>query len=288
MSKHLRFAMAIRAIGAAGAVIVVCSLWGSASGSGENLSPRQLVEEVMQNELRADSDDHSHWIYRDHKKTGGEDKVTMVIETAAGDVRETVEINGQPLTAQQRSQDEAKMESFVRDSAAQQKQRQNSERDDQQARALMKMLPDAFIWTEAGESDGSMTLDFKPNPEFKPPTRAARVFAAMAGKIVVDEKEKRLKRLSGVIIAPVEFGWGLLGKLEKGGTFHIERTEIAPNEWQTTQTHVHIHGRALLFKSINQEEDEETSDYKPAPQSLSLAQATAMLISGKADPASSF
>lgn len=273
MIKHLRLGIAL------GVALTACTLCGLT----QNLPPRQLVQEVMQNELRADSDDHSHWIYRDQKKTGGEQKVTVVIETTAGSVHRTIEINGQPLTPQQRSQDEAEMQRLVHDSEAQQRQRQNSKHDDEQARDLMRMLPDAFIWTEAGEKNGEVTLDFKPDPSFKSPTRAARVFAAMAGKMVVDEKQKRLKSLSGVIIAPVEFGWGLLGKLEKGGTFQVERREIAPDEWQPIQTHIHIHGKALLFKSINQQEDEEISDYKPAPSSLNLAQAAELLNSGKFD-----
>jgi hypothetical protein len=145
----------------------------------------------------------------------------------------------------------------------------------------MKMLPDAFIWTEAGQSDDSVTLDFKPNPDFKPPTRQARVFAAMAGKMVVNEKQKRLESLSGELTQPVDFGWGLLGRLQKGGTFLIERKEVAPGEWKTTGTHIHIHGRALLFKNINEQEDEETSGYKPAP-SLSLEEAANMLNKGVA------
>ena len=272
MSASLRFAMVIGGLLALGAI----------SGPAQTSSPKHLVQEVMQNELRADSNDHSHWIYRDQKKTPGKSTVKIVVETEKGDVEKTVDMNGQPLTAQQRKQDEAKMESMVHDPQAQKKQRQNREHDDQQARALMKMLPDGFIWTEAGRSNGAVTLDFKPNPEFKPPTRAARVFAAMAGKMVVDEKQKRLKSLSGALIAPVDFGWGLLGKLQKGGTFHIERKEVARGEWQTTATHIHIHGRMLLFKSINEQEDEETSDYKPAPASISLEQAANMLNSAQA------
>ncbi len=244
-------------------------------------SAKQLVQEVMQNELRADSSDHSHWTYRDQKKTPGKSTVKIVIETPQGNVEKTVEIDGRPLTAEQRRQDNEKIQKLVHDPAVQQKNRENSEHDDQQARNLMQMLPDGFIWTESGESNGVVTLDFKPNPEFKPPTRAARVFAAMAGKMVVDQRQKRLKSLSGVLIAPVEFGWGLLGKLQKGGAFHIERQEIAPGEWQTTATHVHIHGRMLLFKSIDEQEDEETSDYRPAPKSLSLEEAANMLNSAK-------
>jgi hypothetical protein len=69
----------------------------------------------------------------------------------------------------------------------------------------------------------------------------------MKGEMVVDAAQKRLKMLSGTLTQPVEFGWGLLGKLQAGGTFQIVRSQVAPGEWQITQTHVHIVGHALFF-----------------------------------------
>lgn len=273
MRKRLSFGLAI------GLALCVFDAAGQ-DAQTQNAQTRKLVQTVMSNELSADSSDHSHWIYRDDKKTPKGDIVTIVVETAAGSVKKTIAINGQPLTSAQQAQDQARIDNFVRDSSAQQKQRQKDAHDDQQARAFMKILPDAFLWTQAEQSDDTVTLNFKPNPEFKPPSREARVFAAMAGKMVVDRKQQRLRSLSGTLIAPVDFGWGLLGKLQKGGTFRMERQEVAPNEWQTIALHVHIRGKALLFKSIDEQQDEETSNYKAAPDSLSLAQAAAMLKSG--------
>ena len=44
-----------------------------------------------------------------------------------------------------------------------------------------------------------------------------------------------------------------------------------------TATHVHIHGHALIFKSIGEEQDEETSDYTSTPPSMTLEEAEKML-----------
>jgi hypothetical protein len=174
------------------------------------------------------------------------------------------------------------MDAFVQDANLRQKQKQNHDQDAAKANSLTKMLPDAFLWTYAGENGGETTLRFKPDPQFKPPTREARVFAAMEGTMVVNTEQKRIKELKGTLTREVNFGYGLLGKLEKGGTFQIERQQIAPRIWAITATHVHIRGHALIFKSIGEEQDEVSSHYHPTPPSLTLDAAAKMLKDGTA------
>jgi hypothetical protein len=243
-------------------------------------SAQKIVQQVVNNELAASRNDHTKWMYRDADKTPEKDTVKLVVETADGTVSRTILLNGRPLTAAEQTQDREKMEKVVNDPSVRAKQRKNNAHDDQQAASLLKMLPDAFIWTKTGESNGEISFSFKPNPAFQPPTYASRVFAAMAGKMVADASQMRLKTLSGTLIQPVEFGWGILGKLQKGGTFNIVRSEVAPHEWEITQTHVHINGHALFFKSISEQEDETTSDYKHTPTGLTLEQASNMLTDG--------
>lgn len=246
----------------------------------QNISAQQLVQQVINNELEANRTVHTKWMYRDSDKTPAKNTVKLVVETDQASVSKIIELNGQPLTTQQEAQDRAKMRGVVNDPSIRAKQKKSSAHDDKQAVSMMQMLPNAFLWSYAGESNGEITLNFKPNPGFQPPTYASRVFAAMAGKMVVDAKQKRLKDLSGTLIQPVEFGWGLLGKLEQGGTFRVVRSEVAPGDWEITQTHVHIQGHALLFKSISEQEDEVTSDYKLTPPTLTLSQAVQMLNDG--------
>lgn len=252
----------------------------SLAGNAQEISAHQLVKDVIYNELAANRTDHVHWIYRDADKTPQKDTVKLVVDATGGTVSKTIELNGRPLTPQERAQDQAKMERVVNDPAERARQRKNSEHDDKQAVSLMKMLPDAFIWTEVGQSNGEVTFHFKPNPAFHPPTYASRVFAAMAGEMVVDSAQKRLKVLSGTLIQPVEFGWGIFGKLQQGGTFRVIHTEVAPGLWEITQTHVHINGHILFFKSISEQEDEITSDYRKSPAGLTLEQAVHMLADG--------
>jgi hypothetical protein len=174
------------------------------------------------------------------------------------------------------------MDAFVQDANLRQKQKQDHAQDAERASSLTKMLPEAFLWTIAEQNDAETTVSFEPDPHFDPPTRESRVFAAMAGTMVVDTKQKRIKQLRGTLTRNVDFGYGLLGRLEKGGTFEIERQQIAPGVWEITSTHIHIRGHALIFKSISEEQDEVTSQYHPTPPSLTLAAAAKMLKDGSA------
>ncbi len=241
---------------------------------------RTLVQTIVNNELKADANDHSHWMFHDANKVRGKSTVKLVVQTSEGDVSKTLEMNGHSLNAQQQKADEQKMHQFVTDPAVRQKQKQSHQHDDKQAAALTKMLPDAFLWTKTGENNDETTLSFKPDPKFNPPTREARVFAAMQGTMVVNTKEERIKSLKGTLIHNVDFGFGLLGKLQKGGTFNVERQNVGPHVWEITATHIHIHGHALIFKSIDEQQDEITSDYKPSPQGITLEEAEKMLNDG--------
>lgn len=264
-------------------VLLSCFLSAAFCGpaSAQQLSPQELVKQVVHNELEANQNDHTHWMYRDSDTLPAKRTVKLVVETPHGTVSKLIRLNDHPLTPQQQAEDQVRMERVLTDPSMIARQRKNSAHDDQQSVSLMKMLPNAFLWTYTGESNGEINLDFKPNPAFQPPTYASRVFAAMAGHAVVDAKQKRVKVLSGKLVQPVEFAWGLFGKMDQGGTFRIVRSQVAPGIWEITETHVHIQGHMLIFKSINEQEDEISSNYKRAPASMTLREAIDQLKSGE-------
>jgi hypothetical protein len=241
---------------------------------------RSFVRDIVAHELKADANDHSRWMFEDQNRTAAGSTVKLVVQTPEGDLSKTIAMNGHPLTPQQRSADEQKMHQFVTDAALRQKKKRDAQQDEQRAAAMTKMLPDAFVWTKTAENGRETTLSFKPDRNFDPPSHEARVFAAMAGTMVVNTEQKRIKSLKGTLTQDVTFGYGLFGRLKRGGTFHIERQEIGPKVWEITSTQVNIQGHALIFKSISEQQDEQTSHYKPAPASITLPAAEKMLKDG--------
>lgn len=262
-------------------LLLIAALAGMAPRRAIAQSPDEIVSKVVQRELYADDHDHSRWMYRDAYKSPDKNIVKLVIQTAGGSLSEIIENNGHPPSAQEHQADLNHMQQMVTDASLRQRQRRNDQHDDQQARDLMNMLPKAFIWEIAGRDHGDITLSYKPNPSFSPPSMSSKVLAAMSGTMVVDEGQMRLKALNGRLMQPVEFGWGLLGHLNAGGTFQIIRMELAPGIWDITQTHVHISGHALFFKTIGDQEDEVSSDYRRVPPGVDLAKAAQMLRDGQ-------
>jgi hypothetical protein len=276
--KHAR----LLTVGAGVFFVFVAAASPLAPPAGQPKDARAFVRDVVANELAADANDHSRWMYRADNKVPGMHTVKLVIETSQGDLSRTIERDGRPLTPQEQKDDVAKIDDFVHDADLRQKQKRRHEQDAEKANALTKLLPDAFLWAFAKQAGDETTLRFEPDPHFHPPTREARVFGAMAGVMVVNTRQKRIQELKGMLTRDVNFGYGLLGKLQKGGTFEIERQQIAPGIWNITETHIHIQGHALIFKSIGEQQDEVTGHYHPTPQSLSLAAAAQMLKNGSA------
>lgn len=236
----------------------------------------QIVQAAVQAELAADKDDHSQWMYRDRDSVPGKRAVYEAVETPKGTLRRMIELNGRPLSGQVAQAEQHRIAHFISDTDAQAKARHNAEHDDQQARAMLQMLPKAFLWTVASESPEATTLHFEPNPGFHPPNMQARVMGMMAGTMVVTHDGHRIRSLQGSLTQDVTFGYGLFGRLRRGGTFDVERRQVSSAhgtpEWQITESHVHIGGKALLFKTIGQQEDEVKTDWKPSPaQTLEAA-----------------
>ena len=83
--------------------------------------------------------------------------------------------------------------------------------------------------------DGNLAkLSFRPNPNFHPPSLEARVFHDMEGEMWVDCKQERLAAFNGQLKQDVNFGFGLLGHLDKGGHFEVRQAEVVPGHWDMT------------------------------------------------------
>jgi hypothetical protein len=143
---------------------------------------------------------------------------------------------------------------------------------------LIKLMPEAFLFEQDGRPSGDLvTLNFKPNPAFKPPTYEARVFHGMAGTIVVNQRLKRFVEMRGHLISRVDFGYGLLGYVEKGGEFEIHREQVSDNHWKTDLVNVHVAGRVILFKTVSKDHYEARSQFQSVPTSISLDEAKHLL-----------
>lgn len=236
---------------------------------------KQIVRTAVQTEITASRDDHSRWLFYDVDQKPSGTTRQWVAETGSGSLHRVLTQKGASLTpAAQRSA----MEHFIHDADAQASQRKSGAHDDRQSEDMLSLLPDAFTWTIVSNHGHTVHLHFAPDPNFKPPSWETRVFAAMEGDMEVESTHHRIVSLRGRLVHDVRFCGGLCGSLSAGGTFDVERRQTGSSVWQIVATHVHIHGTALFFKNISQEEDDQKSRFEPLPGNISLAQAETELL----------
>jgi hypothetical protein len=235
---------------------------------------KQIVQQAVNTQLAADRDDTTHWRYI--RTDDGKDKV-VVVETEHGAITRQIELNGQAASAAVLAQDDANNQKFIHDPAAQQKQRQNGAHDDKSAIELLNLMPEAFVWKVESQTPDLITLSYQPNPNFNPPDMEARVMGSMSGTLTLTTQARRIRTFKGRLMNDVTIGFGLLARIKAGSTFDIERREVAPGYWQIAETHVHIGGHALFFKTIGTQEDEVKSNFTLVPLGTTLEQGVELL-----------
>ncbi|HEY0308267.1 MAG TPA: hypothetical protein VGB94_08900 [Acidobacteriaceae bacterium] len=233
-----------------------------------------LVRQVVDHELH--SQDNTLWHYRAKTVQSGTVDLVNVVETKRVDLRHVYRRNGNPLTPDQRKSDDEVMERLISSPREQQKQQRTQEQDKRQTMDMLALLPKALLFDYAQRNGNIVKLNFHPNPAFNPPSREAHVFHEMEGQLTVDEEQKRIVEFSGHLIRSVRFGF-FLGHLDQGGTFAVHQEQVAPNHWELTRLKVNMNGKALFFKTINVQQNEERSDFKQVPNTLTLSQAAELL-----------
>jgi hypothetical protein len=241
-----------------------------------SIPPGQLVREVVYNEL-SDHKGHGFWRYWVEKHGQGQTLLEDQIETAQGPVTRLSLANGHPLSPEAQQQEQARLEHLLTSPDEQARHLKQYDEDEDRIGRILALLPDAFIYQYAGEENGCYRLSFQPNPDYPPHTIEARIFHAMSGTLWVDARSKRLARLDGRIEDNVDFGFGILGRLYKGGWFKLQRTQVSPTDWKTEQLEVHMNIRALLVKTFAKETSETRGGFVPVPSGMNLAQGMALM-----------
>ena len=94
----------------------------------------------------------------------------------------------------------------------------------------------------------------------------SRVLGRWRGELVVNKAAEQDQDDQGEAVAGREVWVRAAGADEaRAGRFDVERREMKPGLWQITETHVHIEGKALFFKTIGQQEDEVQTEFRQVP-----------------------
>ena len=148
---------------------------------------------------------------------------------------------------------------------------------------LLRMLPDAFLYQYAGVTNGPTgkveKFTFTPNPKFSPPDYETEALTALSGEIWIDPAQERVVRLEGHLQQDTDYGWGILGKLNKGGWVVLEQVDVGGGAWRIAHVQMQMTLR-ILFKTKIFDTDEQLNRYAPVAVGMDYRQAIQLLRSG--------
>jgi hypothetical protein len=237
----------------------------------------QLVRDVVYNEAQ-DRERDSHWEYRTDSVTPEKRVVREQVETDKGPVFRMMEVNGVALDGAEQAKEEQRIEAYIHDPAQVARVAQAHAEDENRVAATLQLMPDALLWEYLPSSNDEVAeLAFRPNPAFNPPTYEARLIHGLSGTATVNVRLKRLMDMRGTVAERVDFGYGILGHVDKGGSFELHRRPVNDAHWKTDVVDIHLQGKILMLKTLTKDERETRSDFRPVPGGTTLSQAKEML-----------
>jgi hypothetical protein len=241
-------------------------------------TPLQVVKAMVENEGQA-RQHRTFFRYTSVERsarTGGHLWTENVVETPDGLLRRLVAEDGKPLSADRAAAEDRRITALVADPSALRAENADRRADEARMLRLLKITPQAFLFTLDGMQDDCVRIAFRPNPAFTPSTYDERVVHGLAGILLVRMPAERLCGIQGRLVDRVNFGYGLLGHIDEGSHFGVTRIPVTATDWKSSKIAVHVDGRILLLKSISRDQDATHSGAEPLLPNLSLAQAAAL------------
>lgn len=242
--------------------------------------PVALVRAASWNELHASNGSHP---VRFRLRKQDEDGVTTkeIVQTKDGDIARLIAVNDKPLTPERAKTEQTRLDNLLAHPELQAHRHKKEQEDSNRENEMVRLLPDAFLYTYRGivntPEGPAWRLTFMPNDKFIPPDREAQVYHGMAGELWIDCREKRIVRLDAHLISDVNFGWGVIGRLYKGGTIQVIQKDVGNNHWEAIHMKLDLTGKILMIHTVNFRTTEDTSNFRQVSNSLTYQDAIRML-----------
>lgn len=247
-------------------------------------APQALVQRALGNELHAAEDPGHPMRYRLRKTSPRLTTVKLIVDSKDGGVARLIAVNGQPLSPADEQKEQARLGALLADPGRQHHRKQGEAEDAGRAMKVLRALPSAFVYEPVPPDANTATpaagplvkFTFKPNPAFNAADLETQALTVMTGEIWIDAAHERVTHLEGHLDRDVDFGWGLLGRLNKGGTIAIDQAEVGAGQWRIVHFQMRMSGR-VLFKAKIFDTIEDESDFEAVPPDLSYQKAIEIL-----------
>ncbi|HKF22228.1 MAG TPA: hypothetical protein VKE93_11705 [Candidatus Angelobacter sp.] len=237
-----------------------------------------LLRRSSKNEVAAlEHPDPFRFKERTEQSSGSETR--DVIETSQGRADRIIAFQDKPLAGDQNEKQNRRLQKLLTSSDALRDEMKDQQEETRRRLRMAAALPNAILLQFAGtEQDGQLRFTFTPNPAFSPHDRESQIYRGMRGTVWIDPVHERLTHVKGELFKDVTFGWGILGKLNKGGHYEAEQTQVAPGVWKMTLLDVDFRGSVFFFGRIRIQRKETSADFAPSPPDLTIQAAIKQLM----------
>ena len=210
-------------------------------------------------------------------------EVRDVILTKEGRVDRLIAAGDRPLNAAQQKKEVDRLKTLLQRSTSQ-TVTAAQDGETQRRLKLVAAIPTAFSYQMSGtQESGTLEFKFFPAEYFNPENRETRVYKGMRGVMQLDPRHDQLLRVDGEIFRNVSFGWGILGRLHKGGHFRIEQRQVLPNIWEITEMDFDFTYTVFFFSQSHYIRKTSNTAYARIDPGTGRAEAIQMLLSEPAN-----
>jgi hypothetical protein len=258
-------------------VIFICGATAQVGKSPASAADLALIDRATQHELKAlENPVPFHFMERLEWSWGNETR--SVIETAEGRADKIILFGDEPLSSEQQVKQEHRLEKLLSDHDAVKNELQDQKAETQRRIRMVKAFPKAFFFDFVRRENGLLRFDFRPNPDFSPKDRETQMYRGMEGTMLIEALQERIVQVQGKLVKDVSFGWGIFGRLNKGGIYEIVQTQLSPGTWRISTLNVDVKGRIFFVDPFRFMRRESDSRYRPVSAGLTYQAAIKTLL----------
>ena len=227
---------------------------------------------------RAELENPKPYRYQERLDWNWGSETRSVIETAEGRADRIVLFKGEPLSPEQQAKQQHRLEKLLSDRDTLKNELKDQKSETQRRIRIVRAFPMAFFFDYAGLDKGLLRFNFRPDPDFSPKDRETQMYRGMEGSVWIEPAQERIVRIEGILVKDVNFGWGIVGHLNKGGIYEIAQTQLSPGKWRITKLNVDLKGKTFLINSFRFQRKETNSRFQPVSSELTFQEAVQELL----------
>ena len=188
-----------------------------------------------------------------------------------------IEVNGKPLSAQQKDEEQKKFDAMVSQRRAETPEQRAQriakyEADRKRDYEMLEQVTKAFDFKLQGEQKIGQRkvymLKATPHRGYHPPNRDTEVLPGMEGRLWIDEATYQWVKVEAHVIHAVSIE-GFLAQVEPGTRFELEKAPVQDDIWLPIHYAMKASAKVLFLFPHHSQDDEAYFNYHPSPANSS-------------------